>query len=137
MTQEPKQILYKIGEVAKMLGTTIRTIRFYEEKGVISPMRKNSHRLYAKREIVRLKLAIKGRNLHFSIEEISELINTYDRSVESNRHQALKMIETCDRHIAALDKKIDNIADLKTELYRVKQEMLEFLLTSEKQRRSS
>ena len=124
------KLLYKIGEVSNMVGVSIRTIRFYEEKGIITPVRKNKHRLYSKRDIVRLKLAIKGRNLHFSIDEISAIINTYDRSrsVESNQQQALKMIQVCDKHITILDKKIENIVDLKTELFRVKEQMLQFLM---------
>lgn len=130
-----KPVLYKIGEVSKILDTTIRTIRFYEERGIISPRRKNSHRLYAKRDIVRLKLAIRGRHLGFTIEEISDLINTYDRSVESNRYQAIKMLEICDKHIMQLDKKMESIANLKQELHRVKQQMLKFLIQLEKKRK--
>ena len=135
----PKQktVLYKIGEAAVMLGTNVRTIRLYEDKGIISPLRRNSHRLYRKRDLVRLKLAIRGRNLGFSLEEISTLINSYDRSVESNRMQAIKMIETCDKHIQDLDAKLGNITNLKDELNRVKQQMFELLISLEQNSKQS
>ncbi|MCW5698221.1 MAG: MerR family DNA-binding transcriptional regulator [Rhodospirillales bacterium] len=69
---------YGITELANEFGITTRTIRFYEDRGLIKPLREGNRRIYRTRDRVRLKLIMRGKRLGFSIEEISEMINLYD-----------------------------------------------------------
>jgi len=71
---EPKGIK----EVAKMLGVTHRTLRFYEDNGLISPTRVSSTRIYSKREIGRMQLILRGKRLGFTLREISEFLDLYE-----------------------------------------------------------
>ena len=64
---------YTISELAKEFGVTTRTIRFYEDQGLLSPKREGTARVFSGRDRVRLKLALRGKRLGFSIAEIREL----------------------------------------------------------------
>lgn len=68
-----------ISDLAKEFGITTRAIRFYEDEGLISPKRDGQRRLYAPRDRVRLMLILRGRRLGFSLKEIAEIIDLYDR----------------------------------------------------------
>ena len=70
--------LLTIGDLARRTGLTPSAIRFYEDKGLLSPARKGQRRLYAPRDRVRLKLIMRGKRLGFSLEEIREMIDLYD-----------------------------------------------------------
>lgn len=67
-----------IQEAAKSLGVTMRTLRFYEDKGLISPLRVGTTRIYSRREIGRMQLILRGKRLGFSIREIKEFLDLYD-----------------------------------------------------------
>ncbi len=61
---------YGIRDLAREFGVTTRTIRFYEYKGLLAPVRQGQRRIYAPRDRVRLKLIMRGKRLGFSLEEI-------------------------------------------------------------------
>ena len=65
---------YKISELAKEFDITTRSIRFYEDMGLIQPERKGSMRVYQRRDKVRLKLILRGKRLGFSLAEIRDLL---------------------------------------------------------------
>jgi len=67
-----------IAELAVEYGVTTRTIRFYEDKGLISPERKGQRRVYHSRDKVRLQLIMRGKRLGFSLDEIAAMIDMYD-----------------------------------------------------------
>ena len=67
-----------IADLAREFGITTRTIRFYEDQGLISPLREGQRRRYRPRDRVRLKLILRGRRLGFSLDEIREMIDLYD-----------------------------------------------------------
>lgn len=67
-----------IQEVARQLGVTQRTLRFYEDKGLVEPQRIGSTRVYSKRDIGRMQLILRGKRLGFSIREIKEFLDLYD-----------------------------------------------------------
>lgn len=75
-----------IQDVARQLGVTMRTLRFYEDNGLISPERVGSTRIYAKRDIARIQLVLRGKRLGFTIREIREFLDLYD-SDPSHREQ--------------------------------------------------
>ena len=70
--------LYSIGELSREFDVTTRTIRFYEDEGLLSPQRKGRARIYCARDRTRLKLIRRGKRLGFSLGEIAELLNLYD-----------------------------------------------------------
>ena len=67
-----------IQEVAKELGVTHRTLRFYEDQGLIAPQRIGTTRVYSKREMGRMRLILRGKRLGFSIREIKEFLDLYE-----------------------------------------------------------
>ena len=67
-----------IQEVARELGLTMRALRFYEDKGLITPQRVGTTRIYGKREVARARLVLRGRRLGFTIREIKEFPDLYN-----------------------------------------------------------
>ncbi|MGB0683008.1 MAG: MerR family transcriptional regulator [Magnetovibrionaceae bacterium] len=68
-----------IAELAGEFGITTRTIRFYEDKGLLTPARQGQRRVYSHRDRVRLKLIMRGKRLGFSLDEIAEMLGLYDQ----------------------------------------------------------
>ena len=76
---------YTISDFAKEFGITTRTIRHYEDEGLLSPRREGLNRLFSNRDRVRLKLALRGKRLGFSLAEIRELFDLYDLARDEKR----------------------------------------------------
>lgn len=68
---------YAIGELAEDFGVTLRTLRFYESEGLLSPERVGTTRLYSRKDRARLALICRGKRLGFSISEIREFLELY------------------------------------------------------------
>jgi DNA-binding transcriptional MerR regulator len=62
----------------KELGVSARTLRFYEEKGLVDPRRSGQERLYSRRDRARLKYVLMGKSVGFSLEEVREMLDLYD-----------------------------------------------------------
>lgn len=69
---------YSIGDLAKEFDVTLRTLRFYEDKGLLNPKRKGQTRLYNRRDRARLKLVLMGKKVGFSLVEIRDMLDLYD-----------------------------------------------------------
>ncbi|MEC7202924.1 MAG: MerR family DNA-binding transcriptional regulator [Pseudomonadota bacterium] len=69
---------YTISDLAKEFDVTTRTIRFYEDQNLISPLREGTRRLFRARDRTRLKLILRGKRLGFTLAEISEIVVMYD-----------------------------------------------------------
>ena len=69
---------FTISDLATEFGITIRAIRHYEDQGLLCPRRDGTNRVFSNRDRVRLKLALRGKRLGFSLAEIRELFNLYD-----------------------------------------------------------
>ncbi|MFL6165559.1 MAG: MerR family transcriptional regulator [Ornithinibacter sp.] len=69
---------WSIAEVADEFGVTHRTVRHYEELGLISPERRGTARVYHRRDRTRLSLILRGKRLGFPLEEIRTIIDLYD-----------------------------------------------------------
>jgi len=70
---------YSIGELAREFGITTRAIRFYQDRGLLSPSRQGQKRIYSPRERARLKLILRGKRLGFTLDEIRETFVLYDK----------------------------------------------------------
>jgi len=66
-----------IRQMCDLFQVTARTLRFYEDKELITPIREGQKRLYTKREQVRVKLILRGKRFGFSLEQIRELLDLY------------------------------------------------------------
>ncbi len=69
---------YTIGDLSKEFSVTLRTLRFYEDKGLLNPARKGQMRIYNRRDRARLKLALMGKKVGFSLNEIKDMLDLYD-----------------------------------------------------------
>ena len=87
--------IHTITELASEFGITTRTIRHYEDEGLLSPRREGQNRLFSPRDRVRLKLALRGKRLGFSLSEIRELFDLYDlaRDEKGQLEQFLTKLE--------------------------------------------
>ncbi|EAB6718084.1 MerR family DNA-binding transcriptional regulator [Salmonella enterica subsp. enterica] len=68
----------RIGEIARTYGVTLRTLRFYEDKKLLSPKREGNARLYSPIDIKRLQLILLGRKVGFSLREVKQMLDLYD-----------------------------------------------------------
>lgn len=69
--------LYSVTELARDLGITPRTVRFYEDQGLISPQRAGNTRVYSHRDRARMILILRGKRLGFSLKDIKEFLDLY------------------------------------------------------------
>jgi len=69
---------YAIGDLAREFAVTTRTIRFYEDEGLLAPERRGQARIYHARDRVRLRLILRGKRLGFSLAEIREILDMYE-----------------------------------------------------------
>ncbi len=70
---------YSIRQLCREFGVTARALRFYEDKGLLAPARKGQTRVFSARDRARLKLIVQGKNVGFSLIEIREMLDLYDR----------------------------------------------------------
>ncbi len=84
---------YSISDLAKEFGVTTRTIRFYEEKGLIQPVREGQKRLYSPADRVRIQLILRGKRIGMTLQESVGLIDMYDPS-HNNAQQLASLINT-------------------------------------------
>lgn len=107
---------YTIGDLAAEFGITTRTIRFYEARGLLAPLRRGANRCYSRRDRARLRLILRGKNLGFTLEDIGDYLSLYD-SDPTQVTQTRLLLQRIEAHIADLNRKradLDRtLADLK------------------------
>jgi DNA-binding transcriptional MerR regulator len=74
----PAQQTFTIRDLTRRFGVTSRTLRFYEERGLVSPERDGQERIYSRRDCARLKLALMGKSVGFSLDEIRAMLDLYN-----------------------------------------------------------
>jgi DNA-binding transcriptional MerR regulator len=82
--------LFTVTELANQLGMTARAIRFYEDKGLISPRRAGTTRVFSARDRARMILILRGKRLGFSLSTIKDYLDLYDTDV--TQHAQLKLL---------------------------------------------
>ena len=70
--------VFTIRDLTKEFAVSARTLRFYEEKGLLAPRRKGEQRLYSRRDRARLRYVLTGKRVGFSLEEVREMLDLYD-----------------------------------------------------------
>jgi DNA-binding transcriptional MerR regulator len=108
-----------IREMCDAFGVTARTLRFYEAKELLSPVREGQRRLFTKRDRARLKLILRGKRFGFSLEEIRQLLNLYDLGDQQST-QFMKTFDLAQDRLRAMERQRDElneaIEDLRDQL---------------------
>ncbi|WP_045836331.1 MerR family DNA-binding transcriptional regulator [Hyphomicrobium sp. 99] len=125
MTEAPKpdaiqaaERIYSVTELARELGVTPRTLRFYEDKGLIKPQRVSATRVYLPRDRARMILILRGKQLGFSLREISEYLDLYDADptqraqIDRLLHLVRDRIELLEQQREALDETLAELREI-------------------------
>ncbi|RYG91037.1 MerR family DNA-binding transcriptional regulator [Loktanella sp. IMCC34160] len=91
-----------IREMCEAFEVTPRTLRFYEAKELIFPLREGQKRLYSKRDRARLKLILRGKRFGFSLEEIRQLLDLYHMG-DSQQTQLERTYDLARQHLADME----------------------------------
>lgn len=117
---------YSIGELAREFGITARTIRFYEDQGLLAPRRVGAgarQRAYSGRDRTRLKLTLRGKRLGLTLSEIRDLIDMYDSPADTVP-QLTRFLEVLARHRQALELQLadlhETLADIEVHAERAR-----------------
>ena len=119
----------QIGELAKSLGITTRTIRYYEEIGLMGKSERvgGSTRTYNKEDILRLKFILKLKTMGISLKEGRQLSDVFEINEKDFSKITPKLIELLDTHIAKIDKKMVNLSSLRQDIVDYRIRITEFL----------
>ncbi|HEU4785075.1 MAG TPA: MerR family transcriptional regulator [Ktedonobacterales bacterium] len=109
--------MYTIGDLARELDVSTRTIRYYEERGLLRPQRTTNtqQRLYTPGDRVRLKLLLRARGLGFRLEDIRELFEIYD-ATHDERRQGQRLRQMIVERLEQIEAQLRDITDLRDEL---------------------
>ncbi|WP_265462121.1 MerR family transcriptional regulator [Aeromonas salmonicida] len=106
---------YSISELAREFDVTTRSIRFYEDQGLLNPARQGQTRIYSKQDRVRLKLTLRGKRLGFSLADIRDLFDLYDAD-KSSRTQLQTMLRLVADKRETLQQQLEDIKMVLLEL---------------------
>lgn len=123
-----KLVKYSISELSKEFDITTRSIRFYEDQGLLAPTRKGQTRIYNQRDKVRLKLILRGKRLGFSLGETGRLFELYDADKTSAKQLTI-MMELISEKKSDLKQKLDDINSLLIELNDIENNCQKILTT--------
>jgi DNA-binding transcriptional MerR regulator len=116
MSQEASEdVLYSVTGLARDLGVSARTIRFYEDRGLITPGRAGATRVYTHRDRARMQLILRGKRLGFSLNDIREFLELYVPG-GTQAEQLRKLLKAVQARVETLDQQQAAIAETLSEL---------------------
>lgn len=107
--------LTRIGDMSRLFGVTLRALRFYEDKGLINPVRQGTTRLYTRRDKARLKLILLGRKVGFTLREVKQMLDLYDPK-GTNAKQLRVALEKSERQLGRLERQRQTLEDAMNDL---------------------
>jgi len=113
----PDQVL-TVTQLARELGVSARTLRFYEDRGLIAPQRAGNARIYAPRDRARMILILRGKRLGFSLRDIAEYLDLYDadrtgvEQLRALQGAVAKRLASLLEQRAALEQSINELRDI-------------------------
>ena len=124
---------YRIGELSAKVGLTERTIRYYEELGLLESVKRldGGVRVYTDDDVRRLKYIGKLKMLGLTLQEMLELERMYQRH-RSNRNVLPRLVELLDAHLATLSDRMNELAALRDEIRSYREHVTQRLLEEEK-----
>ena len=133
MAESPEHKTYSISDLAREFNISPRSIRFYEEKGLIAPQRTSGNRrVYSKRDRARLKLILRGRRFSYSLDEIAEMIGITLDDMEEVQ-QIERSLVYGDEKLKELRKRIEELEALERDMRSVKEKLLRRLAELKKE----
>ena len=116
--------IFTISDLSAQFEISARTIRFYEEKGLLSPQRtKGNHRVYDKRDRARLKLILRGKRFGYSLEEIAEMIGMTDVDM-GEAEQIERSLLYGEKKLGEIRERINELRLLEKDILTVKERLL-------------
>jgi DNA-binding transcriptional MerR regulator len=106
---------YSIGDLAREFGVTARTLRHYEQEGLLAPERRGQTRLYSARDRARLLLILRGRRVGLTLAEIVEILDLYGQG-DGHLTQLIHAKRKFTERLAALERQKTDIEDSLAEL---------------------
>ena len=106
---------FAISDLAREFEITPRTIRFWEDQGILAPQREGSKRIFTRRDRARLKMALRGKRLGLSLAEIKDLIGMYS-STEDETQQLLECLRVMEKRRLALEQQREDIEAMLAEI---------------------
>ncbi|USK75693.1 MerR family transcriptional regulator [Peribacillus frigoritolerans] len=111
--------MYTISQLAKEFGLTTRTLRYYEELGMLRPKRtETGKRVYGKKEYAQLKIIMRGKKYGFSLVEIKEIVLLFDKD-RTGIKQLEKTIDTAGQKLKEINERIKELDGLKQDFEQV------------------
>ncbi len=108
-------IIFAISDLAREFNITPRTIRFWEDQGILAPEREGGKRVFTRRDRTRLKMALRGKRLGLSLDEIKDLIGMY-ASTEDETPQLLECLRVMSKRREALVQQREDIEAMLAEI---------------------
>jgi MerR family transcriptional regulator, repressor of the yfmOP operon len=117
----------QIGELARSLGVTTRTLRLYEQLGLIEPPQRTDGgiRFYTKDDIRRIKFVLKVKELGLSLKQMQELAETYRRTQAPDTIMP-RLIEILDAHTDAIHRKIRKLTSLARDIAEYRKAIIDY-----------
>jgi len=112
-------VAYSISQLAQEFDVTTRTIRFYEDQGLLEPQRDGQRRIYTRRDRVRLMLILRGKRIGLSLLEIRELFDLYD-AASNDEPQLREFIRILSRKEQQLQEQLDDIRVVMGEISQIR-----------------
>ena len=106
---------FAISDLAREFGITPRTIRFWEDQGILAPEREGRNRVFTRRDRARLKMALRGKRLGLSLAEIKDLIGMYS-GTEDETPQLIECLRVMSRRREALEQQREDIEAMLAEI---------------------
>lgn len=123
---EPVRHVFRIGDLAREFDVTLRTLRFYEDRGLLTPERRGTTRLYSRRDRARLRLILLAKTLGFSLTEAKQLIEVYDQPNGRQRQMEVALVRFEEQRQVLLEQKQEldaSIEAMETSIAFVRQQL--------------
>src|SRR6267143_1641508 len=133
MNEPAETETYSIADLAREFDVTHRTIRFYEDEGLLSPARDGTRRVYSNRDWVRLKLILRGKRLGFSLAEVHEMLELYD-SAPDERPQLEKFVAALAARREQLERQREEIEEVLSEIRAFERQSRKILVSARRRR---
>lgn len=116
---------FKIGELASLVEMSPRTIRYYEEIGLLNSVKRveGGKRIYTEKDLQRLKFIKRLKHLGLTLSEMAELEGIYQVH-RTNRKVLSRLLELMDSHVAKIDERIQNLTRLKSDILSYREKIL-------------
>jgi DNA-binding transcriptional MerR regulator len=119
VASQAKERTWTVGELADDLGVTTRTLRHYEDEGLLAPQRVGANRVYTARDRARMRLILRGRRFGMSLAECREIVDMYDGAASSERQQLTTLLRRLDDIAADLRRRQEDLRRTLAEVHDV------------------